>query len=98
MKKFIETWNYDLDQMPFVGEKIIIDFGNGNGSDRRYPYLVEIIDVNERGCFDTYTIEGRQLRKDGTLKSNWFQLIFTNKPKGHHGWDKDSKCWDKEVA
>ena len=88
MKTFNDTWNYDFNLMPSIDEKIIIDFGNGNGSDRRYPYLVESIEKNERGDFLCYTIEGRQLRKDGTLKNNWFQLIFTDRPKGHYSWNK----------
>ena len=88
MKSFNGTWNYDFNLMPSIDEEIIIDFCNGMGSDRRYPYLVESIEKNERGDFLCYTIEGRQLRKDGTLKNNWFQLIFTDRPKGHYGWDK----------
>ncbi len=89
MKSFSATWNYDLDQIPSIDEKIIINFSNGNGSNRRFPYLVESIEKNERGDFYCYSVEGRQLRKDGSLKKNWFQLIFTDKPKGHHGWDKE---------
>ena len=88
MKTYTETWIHGLHLIPSIDEKIIIDFGNGMGSDRRYPYLVESIEKNERGDFHCYTIEGRQLRKDGTLRSNWFQLIFTDRPKGHYGWDK----------
>ena len=89
MKTFNTTWNYDLNSIPSIDEEIIIDFGNGMGSDRRYPYLVESIDKNDRGDFHTYTIQGRQLKKDGLFKKNWFMLIFTDKPKGHYGWDKD---------
>ena len=88
MKSFNNTWNYDFKLMPSIDEQIIIDFNNGMGSDKRYPYLVESIQKNERGDFLCYTVEGRQLKKDGTLKNNWFQLIFTNKPKSHYGWGK----------
>ena len=89
MKIYNQTWNYDsLHLMPTVNDKIIIDFGNGMGSDRRYPYLVESIDEEIRGNYRVFYVEGRQLRKDETLKNNYFQLIFTNKPKGHYGWNK----------
>ena len=90
MKTYNQKWNFDaLHLIPTVNEKIIIDFRNGMGSDRRYPYLVETITEHERGDFKVFYAEGRQLRKDETLKNNWFQLIFTNKPKAHIGWYKE---------
>jgi len=81
LKTYTQTWNYDLKMMPTIGDKIIIDFGNGMGSDRRYPYLVETINEEIRGNYKVFYVEGRQLKKDGSLKNNWFQLLFTNKPK-----------------
>ena len=89
MKILTNTWNYDLSSMPSMGEKIIIDFGNGMGSDRRYPYQVEDISAEVRGDFVVCYVEGRQLKKDGSFKDNCFQLLFTNKPKAHIGWDKE---------
>tara|TARA_Y100000296_G_scaffold57893_1_gene66625 strand:- start:423 stop:698 length:276 start_codon:yes stop_codon:yes gene_type:complete len=89
MKSFTDTWNYDLSSMPKMDEKIIIDFGNGMGSDRRYPYQVEDISAEVRGDFVVCYVEGRQLKKDGSFKDNCFQLLFTNKPKAHIGWDKE---------
>ena len=75
--------------MPKMGEDIILDFGNGMGSDKRYPYKVEDISAEVRGDFVVCYVEGRQLKKDGSFKNNWFQLIFTNKPKDHYGWNKE---------
>ena len=89
MKILTSTWNYDLSSMPRMGEKIIIDFGNGMGSDRRYPYQVEDISAEVRGDFVVCYVEGRQLKKDGSFKNINFQLLFTNKPKGHIGWNKE---------
>ena len=89
MKTFTDTWNYGLSSMPKMNEKIIIDFGNGMGSDRRYPYQVEDISAAVRGDFVVCYVEGRQLKKDGSFKDINFQLIFTNKPKCHYGWDKE---------
>ena len=74
--------------MPTIGDKIIIDFGNGMGSDRRYPYEVETIEEHKRGKYLVFLVEGRQLKKDGLFKKNWFMLIFTDRPKGHYGWNK----------
>ena len=89
MKKLTNTWNYDLASMPKMREDIILDFGNGMGSDKRYPYKVEDISAEVRGDFVVCYVEGRQLKKDGSFKNNCFQLIFTNKPKAHIGWDKE---------
>ena len=89
MKKITNTWNYDLATMPKMGEQIILDFGNGMGSDRRYPYKVENINAEVRGDFVVYWVEGRQLKKDGSFKNRSFQLFFTNKPKAHIGWYKE---------
>ena len=72
-----------------MGEDIILDFGNGMGSDKRYPYKVEDISAEVRGDFVVCYVEGRQLKKDGSFKDNNFLLLFTNKPKGHYGWDKE---------
>ena len=81
MKTYTSPWNYDLKMMPTIGDKIRIDFGNGIGSDRRFPYLVETINEEIRGNYKVFYVEGRQLKKDGSLKNNWFQLMFTDKPK-----------------
>ena len=89
MKTFTDTWNYGLSSMPKMDDKIIIDFGNGMGSDRRYPYQVEDISAEVRGDFVVCYVEGRQLKKDGSFKDNCFQLLFTNKPKAHIGWVKE---------
>ena len=86
MKKLTNTWNYDLATMPKMGEQIILDFGNGMGSDRRFPYLVEEIREGKRGDFNIVYVEGRQLKKDGSFKTNWGYLIFTDRPKTHYGW------------
>lgn len=77
MKIFTKTWNYDLNQMPSIGEKVIIDIGNGKGSDRRFPYLVEEIKEDIRVDRVVYWVEGRQLYKNGDFRKNWFQLFFT---------------------
>ena len=92
MKKYTETWNYTTDfilEMPVINENIIIDFGNGMGSDRRFPYQVEHIDAEVRGDFVVFWAKGRQLKKDGSFKNTSFQLFFTNKPKAHIGWYKE---------
>ena len=89
MRSFTDTWNYDLAFMPKMGEQILLGFGNGMGSDRRYPYKVEDISAEVRGDFVVCYVEGRQLKKDGSFKNNCFQLIFTNKPKAHIGWYKE---------
>jgi len=92
MKKFKNDWNYVTNfiaEMPKIDEKIIIDFGNGMGSDRRFPYQVESINAEVRGDFTVFTLDGRQLKKDGSFKNTWFQLYFTNKPEGHCGWYKE---------
>ena len=86
MKTFNTTWNYSLNSIPSIGEKIILDFGNGMGSDRRFPYLVEEIREGKRGDFNIVYVEGRQLKKDGSFKTNWGYLIFTDRPKTHYGW------------
>ena len=75
MKIYNQVWN-DIHLLPTINEQIIINFGNGMGSDRRFPYLVETINEEIRGDYKVFYVEGRQLRKDGTLKNNWFQLIF----------------------
>ncbi len=92
MKTFTETWNYVtnfIPEMPTIGENIIIDFGNGMGSDRRFPYQVESIDAEVRGDFVVFWVEGRQLKKDGSFKNTSFQLFFTNRPKNHFSWEKE---------
>lgn len=76
MKKYTETWNYDLNKMPKIGEKIIIDFGNGVGTNRKYPYLVEEITKSKRGDFVVYKVEGRQLISDTRFRNKWFELFF----------------------
>lgn len=76
MKKYTETWNYDLNKMPKIGEKIIIDFGNGVGTNKKYPYLVEEITKSKRGDFVVYKVEGRQLKADGSFRNKWFELFF----------------------
>lgn len=81
VKIYTEYWNYDLKEMPKVGEQIICDFGNGDGTDRRFPYLVEKISKSKRGDFVVYNVEGRQLKVDGSFRNAWFQLFFTNKTK-----------------
>ena len=92
MKKFKNDWNYVTDfilEMPKIGEKIIIDFGNGMGSNKKFPYQTESINAEVRGDFVVFSVEGRQLKKDGSFKNTYFQLLFTNKPKGHYGWCKE---------
>jgi len=79
MKTFKTNWNYDLTIMPKIGEKVIIDFGNGDGTDRRFPYLVEEINKTKRDDFFVYNVEGRQLKVDGSFRKVWFQLFFTDK-------------------
>jgi len=81
MKKYTETWNYDLNKMPKIGEKIIIDFGNGVGTNKKYPYLVEEITKSKRGDFALYNVEGRQLKVDGSFRNVWFQLFFKTENK-----------------
>ena len=81
MKTYTNTWNYDLNILPEIGEQILVDFGNGNGTDRRFPYLVEEINKSKKGDFVVYNVEGRQLKVNGGFRSVWFQLFFTDKPK-----------------
>ena len=83
MKTYKNTWNYDLNEMPKIGDKIICDFGNGDGTDRRFPYLVEEISKNKRDDFFVYHVEGRQLKTNGGFRKVWFELFFTDKPKNN---------------
>ena len=80
MKTFNTTWNYSLNSVPSIGEKIILDFGNGMGSDRRFPYLVEEIREGKRGDFNIVYVEGRQLKKDGSFfnGSSYFITLGSN--------------------
>ena len=78
MKIFTNNWNH-IDQMPKVGEKIMCDFGNGMGTNRNKPYLVEIAELDIRADRKVVKIEGRQILKSGKLKNVWFELFFTNK-------------------
>lgn len=78
MKIFNKEWN-DINKMPLVGEKIMCDFGNGKGSNRNKPYLVEIAELSVRGSRKVIVIEGRQILKSGELKDTWFKLFFTDK-------------------
>lgn len=76
----IKEWNYGWDSCPDVGCKVFLDYGNGMGSDRRFPYLVENIEYSKRGDNVVYTIEGRRILKNGQLKNNcWFKAFFTDK-------------------
>ena len=88
MKKFTSSWNYDLNNMPEINEQIRLLFSNGIGTDQKYPYLVESIEKHKRGDFNVYSVEGRQIKKDGSLKDATFLIIFTDRPKDHHGWVK----------
>ena len=65
--------------MPQVCEEIIIAFGNGRGSNKNKPYLVEVIEleIRENGR-KVVKVEGRQILKSGKLKNVWFELFFTD--------------------
>ncbi len=78
MKKFTKNWN-DLNEMPKVGEEIMIGFGNGIGTNKNKPYLVEIseLEIRENGR-KVVKVEGRQILKNGNLKNVWFELFFTD--------------------
>ena len=70
--------------MPQVGEEIIIDFGNGMGTNKNKPYLVEVMELEFRGhdnpryARKVVKVEGRQILKSGKLKDVWFELFFSN--------------------
>lgn len=97
MKTFNQTWNYNLNDMPSLGEKIMLDMGNGMGTDRRFPYIVESIQKNKRGNFSVYYVEGRQLKKDGTVSNGTFMIFFTDRPKdGDWDMEKQMKELDKK--
>jgi hypothetical protein len=87
MREYTTIWNH-INDIPSLGDEIKVAFGNGMGTDKRYPYMVESIFKTKRGDFDVHTVEGRQLKVGGSFRNVWFQLLFTNKPTGHIGWTK----------
>lgn len=78
IKEYTTVWNH-IDELPNIGEEIKLNFGNGDGTDRRFPYKVESIKKHKREDFNVYNVEGRQLKVDGSFRNIWFQLFFTNK-------------------
>ncbi len=85
MKQYKKTWN-DIAELPRIGEEIILNFRNGMGTNKRYPYKVEFIVKSNRGDYKVYKVEGRQLKINGYFRNVWFELYFTNKPKGQLSW------------
>tara|TARA_Y100001938_G_scaffold126956_1_gene179381 strand:- start:633 stop:878 length:246 start_codon:yes stop_codon:yes gene_type:complete len=76
----INEWNYGSLGCLDVGCKVFLNYGNGMGSDRRFPYLVENIEYSKRGDNVVYVLEGRRILKNGQLKNNdWFKAYFTDK-------------------
>ena len=78
MNTFTETWNH-LKDLPNINDKIILNFGNGLGTNKNKPYLVEISELEIRADRKVVKVEGRQILKSGKLKNVWFELFFTDK-------------------
>ena len=78
MKTFYKTWNH-LKDLPNINDKIMLSFGNGLGTNKNKPYLVEISELEIRAGRKVIKVEGRQILKSGKLKNVWFELFFTDK-------------------
>tara|TARA_R100001594_G_scaffold126826_1_gene164228 strand:+ start:517 stop:795 length:279 start_codon:yes stop_codon:yes gene_type:complete len=88
----LNEWNYNIDEMPKVGTAICLNFLNGKGTDSRFPYMVETIEVSKRGDYSVWTLEGRRILKNGQLRDgDWFQVYFTDKECLKSWWKEDKE-------
>ena len=83
MKIYDKIWNYSLDDIPNINDKIMICQYN---QDNDFPYLVEDIKYEKRDDYNFYIARGRQLKKNGQIRrfadfEIEFELYFTDKPK-----------------
>ena len=82
MKVYDKIWNYSLDDIPNINDKIMICQHN---QDNDFPYLVEDIKYEKRDDYNFYIARGRQLNKKGQIRRYAdfeieFELFFTDKP------------------
>ena len=81
MKVYDKIWNYSLNDIPNINEKIMICEHKLNDD---FPYLVEDIKYEKRDDYNFYIVRGRQLNKKGQIRRYAdfeieFELIFTAK-------------------
>lgn len=79
MKKITSHWNFDITQMPEVGDKVIFEGEMRNYTQIGIPYTVTSIKKHTRGDYDVYYVS---TMKDSNL--GWavgsFEVYYTNRP------------------
>ena len=103
MKKITSNWNFDITQMPEVGDKVIFEGDWFRRYSGRYSgtYTVTSIKKHTRGDYDVYYVD----TKPESLHSIDIEVYYTNKPEmgtpeynSEHPWrkKKDKKSFTVE--